>query len=106
MISATLRRDTNTTVDKLGSGRAQQIRRNRDRLIKIGSTVHLLGKHDSIQGSRRASGLNNQNYALMADECCDISGTQQLSIVTRFLPDLQNRSIDTQWAFFARASGL
>jgi len=40
-----LRRETNTTViDKLDSGRAQQIRRNRDRLIKICSTVHLLAK--------------------------------------------------------------
>ena len=40
-----LRRQTNTTViDKLDSGRAQQIRRNRGRLIKICSTVHLLAK--------------------------------------------------------------
>jgi len=31
----------------------------------------------------------------MADECRDISGTQQLSIVIRFLPDLQDRVIES-----------
>ncbi|CAF4061668.1 unnamed protein product [Rotaria sp. Silwood1] len=30
----------------------------------------------------------------MADECRDISGTQKLSIVIRFVPDLNNSSID------------
>ena len=30
----------------------------------------------------------------MADECRDISGTQQLSIVIRFVPDLSNRTFD------------
>ena len=31
----------------------------------------------------------------MADECKDISGRQQLSIVIRFIGDLNNRRIDT-----------
>ena len=30
----------------------------------------------------------------MADECRDISGTQQLSIVIRFCPDVKNGTID------------
>jgi hypothetical protein len=30
----------------------------------------------------------------MADECRDISGTQQLSIVIRFVGDLNNRTIN------------
>ncbi len=31
----------------------------------------------------------------MADECRDISGTQQLSIVLRFVRDLDSRTIDS-----------
>jgi hypothetical protein len=31
----------------------------------------------------------------MADECRDISGTQQLSVVIRFDGDLNNRTIDS-----------
>jgi hypothetical protein len=31
----------------------------------------------------------------MADECRDISGTQQLSIVIRFVRDLDSRTIDS-----------
>ncbi|CAF4502912.1 unnamed protein product [Rotaria magnacalcarata] len=34
-----------------------------------------------------SSMLNNHNYALMTDECRDLSGTQQLSIVIRFVHD-------------------
>ncbi|CAF3965624.1 unnamed protein product [Rotaria magnacalcarata] len=38
--------------------------------------------------------LNNNKYALMADECRDISGTQQLSIVIRFVPNSNNSTTD------------
>jgi hypothetical protein len=38
--------------------------------------------------------LNGAEYALMADECRDISGTQQLSIVIRFCPDVKNAIVD------------
>ena len=39
--------------------------------------------------------VNNCSYALMADECRDVSGRQQLSIVIRFVRDLNNRTINT-----------
>ncbi|CAF1489191.1 unnamed protein product, partial [Didymodactylos carnosus] len=38
--------------------------------------------------------LTNCNYALMADECRDISGRQQLSIVIRFVRDVNDPKID------------
>ncbi|CAF3819629.1 unnamed protein product, partial [Rotaria sp. Silwood1] len=38
--------------------------------------------------------LNKNKYALMADECRDVSGTQQLSIVIRFVPDPNRCTID------------
>ncbi|CAF4244083.1 unnamed protein product [Rotaria magnacalcarata] len=136
------------------SSRSIQIRKNRDRLIKICSTLHLMarqmisfrGHDESERSSNRgnfleilhwaaitdpvvqsifqdstsnasylshdiqnelihimstqirediSSMLTNCNYALMADECKDISGRQQLSIVIRFIGDLNNRRIDT-----------
>ncbi|CAF1649611.1 unnamed protein product [Adineta ricciae] len=38
--------------------------------------------------------LTNCNYALMADECRDISDRQQLSIVIRFVRGVNDRKID------------
>ncbi|CAF2855335.1 unnamed protein product [Rotaria sp. Silwood2] len=44
-----------------------------------------------------SSMLNNNKYALMADECRDISGTQQLSIVIRFVPNSNNCTTDKNY---------
>ncbi|CAF3808597.1 unnamed protein product, partial [Rotaria sp. Silwood1] len=53
--------------------------------------IHLMGNQIREEISLM---VKNCNYALMADECRDISGTQKLSIVIRFVPDLNNSSID------------
>ncbi|CAF1263221.1 unnamed protein product [Adineta ricciae] len=137
-------------VQKLDSGRTIRIRKNRDRLTKICSTLLVLSRqmiglrghvenerssnrgnfleilhwaaktdpivqsifedstsnatylsHDiqneliHIMGNqireKVSSMVNGCMYALMADECRDISGHQQLSIVIRFVRDLNDR---------------
>ncbi|CAF4531509.1 unnamed protein product, partial [Rotaria sp. Silwood2] len=146
--------DINSNVLKqLDNSRAILIRKNRDRLVKISSTLlfltrqmisfrgHQEDENSSNQGNfleflRWASTtdpaiksifedsagnatylshdiqnelinimsneireeisfmLNKNKYALMADECRDVSGTQQLSIVIRFVPDPNRCTID------------
>ncbi|CAF1525372.1 unnamed protein product, partial [Rotaria sordida] len=139
-------RNNSSVINQLDAGRVIHIRKNRDRLIKICSTLHFLarqmisfrGHRENSQSSNQgnfmellrwsatsdpvvksvledsagnasylshdiqnelihimanqvrekiSSMLHNHNYTLMADESRDISGTQQLSIVIRFVHD-------------------
>ncbi|CAM4869410.1 unnamed protein product, partial [Rotaria socialis] len=149
--------ETNSNVVKqLDSCRAIQIRRNRERLTKICSTLRFLARQmisfrgheenekSSNQGNfleilrwasetdpliksifedstgnasylshdiqnelihimsneireKISSMLNSNKYALMADECRDIRGTQQLSIVIRFVPNSNNCTTDKNY---------
>ncbi|CAF4470709.1 unnamed protein product [Rotaria socialis] len=129
------REETDSSViKKLDSGRAIQIRKNRDHLVKIYSTLHILarqmisfsGHEENDQSSNRGNFLeilhwaaktdslvqsifqdssSNANYLshdiqnellhIMSDECRDISCNQQLSIVIRFVRDLNGRTIDS-----------
>ncbi|CAF1648746.1 unnamed protein product, partial [Didymodactylos carnosus] len=139
-------RNNSNVINQLDAGRVIHIRKNRDRLIKICSTLHFLsrqmisfrGHRENSQSSNQgnfmellrwsatsdpvvksvledsagnasylshdiqnelihimanqvrekiSSMLHNHNYTLMADETRDISGTEQLSIVIRFVHD-------------------